>query len=39
MTTIVDEFAKLKNLEINSKTDQHFWSIRKINSDDGSNIV
>ena len=29
MTTIVDEFAKLKNLEVNSKTNQFFWSVRK----------
>ena len=29
MTAIVDKFAKLKNSEVNSKTDQHFWSIRK----------
>ena len=29
MTTIVDKFAKLKNLEVNSKTNQFFWSIRK----------
>lgn len=29
MTTIVDKFAKLKNLEVNFKTNQFFWSIRK----------
>ena len=29
MTDIVKKFAKLKNLEVNFKSDQLFWSIRK----------
>jgi hypothetical protein len=29
MTTIVDKFGKLKNLEVNSEMKQSFWSVRK----------
>ena len=29
MTTIVDKFGKLKNLEVNSEMNQYFWSVRK----------
>jgi hypothetical protein len=29
MTTIVDKFGKLKNLEVNSEMNQHFWSVIK----------
>jgi len=29
MTTIVDKFGKLKNLEVNFETNQFFWSVRK----------
>jgi hypothetical protein len=29
MTTIVDKFGKLKNLEVNSEMNQFFWSVRK----------
>ena len=29
MTAVVDKFAKLKNLEVNSKANKEFWSVRK----------
>jgi hypothetical protein len=33
MTTIVDRFAKLKKLKVESEINQNFWSVKKFNYD------